>query len=65
MLFFSWTTEFRTAYFNGDSIHSMKKGFTIIPRVQVAHMAQMQNMFDLSPAPKLDVQARLKPIPGN
>jgi len=43
----------------------MKKGFTIIPRVQVAHMAQMQNMFDLSPAPKLDVQARLKPIPGN
>jgi cytochrome c peroxidase len=51
--------EFRTAYFNGDPIHAMKKGFTIIPRVQVAHMAQMQNMFDFPPAPKLDVQGRL------
>ena len=50
-------TEFeqRTAYFNGDPIHAMKKGFTIIPRVQVAHMAQMQNMLDFPPAPKLDV----------
>jgi len=46
--------EFRTAYFNGDPIHAMKKGFTIIPRVQVAHMAQMQNMFNFPPAPKLD-----------
>jgi cytochrome c peroxidase len=51
--------EFRTAYFNGDPIHAMKKGFTIIPRVQVAHMAQMQNMFDFPPAPKLDLQGRL------
>ncbi len=46
--------EFRTAYFNGDPIHAMKKGFTIIPRVQVAHMAQLQNMLDFPPAPKLD-----------
>jgi cytochrome c peroxidase/peptidoglycan hydrolase-like protein with peptidoglycan-binding domain len=53
--------EFRTAYFNGDPIHAMKKGFTIIPRVQVAHMAQMQNMFDFPPAPKLDLQGRLDP----
>jgi cytochrome c peroxidase len=53
--------EFRTAYFNGDPIHAMKKGFTIIPRVQVAHMAQMQNMFDFPPAPKLDAQGRLDP----
>jgi cytochrome c peroxidase/peptidoglycan hydrolase-like protein with peptidoglycan-binding domain len=51
--------EFRTAYFNGDPIHAMKKGLTIIPRVQVAHMAQMQNMFDFPPAPKLDIQGRL------
>jgi cytochrome c peroxidase len=51
--------EFRTAYFNGDPIHAMKKGFTIIPRVQVAHMAQMQNMFDFPPAPKLGVGGRL------
>lgn len=53
--------EFRTAYFNGDPIRSMKKGFTIIPRVQVAHMAQMQNMFDLPPAPKLDPSGYLIP----
>jgi cytochrome c peroxidase len=53
--------EFRTAYFNGDPIHAMKKGFTIIPRVQVAHMAQMQNMFDFPPAPKLNAVGRLDP----
>jgi cytochrome c peroxidase len=53
--------EFRTAYFNGDPIHAMKKGFTIIPRVQVAHMAQMQNMFDFPPTPKLNPQGRLDP----
>jgi len=53
--------EFRTAYFNGDPIHAMKKGFTIIPRVQVAHMAQMQNMLDFPPAPKLSPTGRLDP----
>jgi len=53
--------EFRTAYFNGDPIHAMKKGFTIIPRVQVAHMAQMQNMFDFPPSPKLTTIGRLNP----
>lgn len=53
--------EFRTAYFNGDPIHAMKKGFTIIPRVQVAHMAQMQNMLDFPPAPKLMSTGRLDP----
>jgi cytochrome c peroxidase len=53
--------EFRTAYFNGDPIHAMKKGFTIIPRVQVAHMAQMQNMVDFPPAPKLNPLGRLDP----
>src|SRR5207244_6852860 len=49
-------TEFeqRTAYFNGDEIHAIKKGFNILDRIQVAHMAQMQNMFDFPPAPKLD-----------
>jgi cytochrome c peroxidase len=53
--------EFRTAYFNGDPIHAMKKGFTIIPRVQVAHMAQLQNMLDVPPAPKLTPTGRLDP----
>lgn len=53
--------EFRTAYFNGDPIHAMKKGFTTFDRVQVSHMAQMQNMFDFPPAPKLDAEGRLDP----
>ena len=49
-------TEFeqRTAYFNGDMIHAFKKGAMILDRVQVSHMAQMQNMFDFPPAPKLN-----------
>ncbi|HZZ28545.1 MAG TPA: cytochrome B6 [Pirellulales bacterium] len=49
-------TEFeqRTAYFNGDEIHAIKKGMNILDRIQVSHMTQMQNMFDFPPAPKLD-----------
>jgi cytochrome c peroxidase len=49
-------TEFeqRTAYFNGDEIHAIKKGMNFLDRVQVSHMAQMQNMFDFPPAPKLN-----------
>ena len=49
-------TEFeqRTAYFNGDEIHAIKKGMNILDRIQVSHMAQMQNMLDVPPAPKLD-----------
>jgi cytochrome c peroxidase len=54
-------TEFeqRTAYFNGDPIHAMKKGFVELPRSVIPHMAQMQNMFDFPPAPKLNVLGRL------
>jgi hypothetical protein len=49
-------TEFeqRTAYFNGDPIHAMKKSMNILDRIPVSHMAQMQNMFDFPRAPKLD-----------
>ena len=56
-------TEFeqRTAYFNGDPTHAMKKGFVELPRSVVAHMAQMQNMLDFPPAPKLDLTGRLDP----
>ena len=57
-------TEFeqRTAYFNGDQIHAIKKGVVILDRVQVSHMAQMQNMLDFPPAPKLDpITGRLDP----
>ena len=54
-------TEFeqRTAYFNGDEIHAIKKGMNILDRIQVSHMAQMQNMFDFPPAPKLDDNGHL------
>src|SRR4029079_16785346 len=50
-------TEFeqRTAYFNGDPIHAMKKGMNILDRIPVSHMAQLQNMLDFPPPPKLDV----------
>jgi len=51
--------EFRTAYFNGDPIHAMKKGFPMIDRIHVSHMAQFQNMLDFPPAPKLDDNGRL------
>lgn len=57
-------TEFeqRTAYFNGDQIHAIKKGMNILDRIQVSHMAQMQNMLDFPPAPKLDpMTGRLDP----
>lgn len=52
--------EFRTAYFNGDAIHAMKKGLTIFDRIPVSHMAQLQNMLDFPPAPKLAIEGRLE-----
>jgi cytochrome c peroxidase len=54
-------TEFeqRTAYFNGDPIRAMKKGFQELPRSVIPHMAQAQNMLDFPPAPKLDRLGRL------
>ncbi|HEX8792159.1 MAG TPA: cytochrome B6 [Polyangiaceae bacterium] len=56
-------TEFeqRTAYFNGDPIHALKKGMNLLDRIQVTNMAQMQNMFDFPPAPKLDDSGHLVP----
>jgi hypothetical protein len=50
-------TEFeqRTAYFDGDHVTAAKKGVHLPDRAsQVAMMAQMQNIFDFPPAPKLD-----------
>ena len=61
-------TEFeqRTAYFNGDEIHAIKKGMNILDRIQVSHMAQMQNMLDFPPAPKLDpITGRLDQVQSN
>jgi cytochrome c peroxidase len=57
-------TEFeqRTAYFDGDHIIAAKKGINFPDRTnQVAMMAQMQNMFDFPPAPKLTPLGTLDP----
>jgi cytochrome c peroxidase len=57
-------TEFeqRTAYFNGDHVSATRKGVNLPDRAnQVAMMAQMQNMIDFPPAPKLDPMGRLDP----
>jgi cytochrome c peroxidase len=57
-------TEFeqRTAYFDGDQVTAAKKGVNLPDRAsQVAMMAQMQNMFDFPPAPKLTAVGRLDP----
>jgi cytochrome c peroxidase len=57
-------TEFeqRTAYFDGDHVTAAKKGLNLPDRAsQVAMMAQMQNMFDFPPAPKLTVLGTLDP----
>lgn len=54
--------EQRTAYFDGDHVIAGKKGIHLPDRAnQNAFMAQMQNMFDFPPAPKLDVFGYLIP----
>ncbi len=57
-------TEFEqhTAYFNGDHVSAARKGVHLPDRPnQVAFMAQMQNIIDFPPAPKLDPMGRLDP----
>jgi cytochrome c peroxidase len=57
-------TEFeqRTAYFNGDHISATRKGMHLPDRPnQVAMMAQMQNIIDFPPAPKLRPDGTLDP----
>jgi cytochrome c peroxidase len=61
-------TEFeqRTAYFDGDHVTAAKKGLFLPNRSdQVSMMAQMQNMLDFPPAPKLDVFGKLIPSKAN
>jgi cytochrome c peroxidase len=51
-------TEFeqRAAYFDGDPVSAQKKGVNILDRgAQVHPMAEMQELFDFPPAPKLDL----------
>jgi cytochrome c peroxidase len=55
-------TEFeqRAAYFDGDPVSAQKKGVNILDRgAQVHPMAEMQELFDFPPAPKLDRSGRL------
>jgi cytochrome c peroxidase len=57
-------TEFeqRTAYFDGDQVTAAKKGVHLPDRAnQVAMMAQLQNMLDFPPAPKLNALGKLNP----
>jgi cytochrome c peroxidase len=55
-------TEFeqRAAYFDGDPVLATKKGVNILERgSQVHFMAEMQELFDFPPAPKLNILGRL------
>jgi cytochrome c peroxidase len=57
-------TEFeqRAAYFDGDPVIATKKGVNILERgSQVHFMAEVQELLDFPPAPKLDVLGRLDP----
>jgi len=57
-------TEFeqRAAYFDGDPVIATKKGVNILERgSQVHFMAEMQELFDFPPAPKLNVLGVLNP----
>ncbi|MFP4500483.1 MAG: cytochrome B6 [Candidatus Hydrogenedentota bacterium] len=57
-------TEFeqRTAYFDGDHVTAAKKGVNLPDRAsQVAMMAQMQNILDFPPTPKLTPEGKLDP----
>jgi cytochrome c peroxidase len=57
-------TEFeqRAAYFDGDPVIATKKGVNVLDRgSQVQAMAEMQELFDFPPAPKLDVFGKLDP----
>jgi cytochrome c peroxidase len=58
--------EQRTAYFNGDHVSAQRKGINRPDRVdQVPMMAQMQNIIDFPPAPKLDPLGHLDPSKAN
>jgi cytochrome c peroxidase len=57
-------TEFeqRAAYFDGDPVQAQRKGVNILERgSQVHFMAEMQDIFDFPPAPKLNLLGKLDP----
>jgi len=60
-------TEFeqRAAYFDGDPVIATKKGVNILERgSQVHFMAEVQELFDFPPAPKLDIYGKIEPSKG-
>src|SRR6202049_3386141 len=55
-------TEFeqRAAYFDGDDVIAVKKGVNILDRGSQVHaMAEVQELLDFPPAPKLNVEGKL------
>lgn len=57
-------TEFeqRAAYFDGDPVIATKKGVNILERgSQVHSMAELQELLDFPPAPKLGIDGKLNP----
>jgi cytochrome c peroxidase len=57
-------TEFeqRAAYFDGDPVIATKKGVNILERASQVHfMAEIEELFDFPPAPKLNVLGKLDP----
>jgi cytochrome c peroxidase len=57
-------TEFeqRAAYFDGDPVIATKKGVNILERgSQVHFMAELQELLDFPPAPKLKIDGKLDP----
>jgi cytochrome c peroxidase len=57
-------TEFeqRGAYFDGDFVTAVQKGFNILDRGHQVHaMAEVQELLDFPPAPKLNVLGKLDP----
>ena len=58
-------TEFeqRGAYFDGDPVTATKKGVNPLERGSQVHaMAELQELFDFPPAPKLGIDGRLDPV---
>lgn len=54
--------EQRAAYFDGDPVIATKKGVNILERgSQVHFMAEVQELFDFPPAPKLTIMGKLDP----
>ncbi len=54
--------EQRGAYFDGDPVIATKKGVNILERgSQVHFMAEVQEILDFPPAPKLNIYGRLDP----